>query len=101
MEAILWSNNSTQAETASSPYPLTKGNFLGASKVWRPYATGLGTVVLLLFGLGLFYDRIERRGSKYVILGDCGWWLRRTMMTKFNLDPNNVVFDGYKKVRLP
>ncbi|KAI4958677.1 hypothetical protein J4E86_004282 [Alternaria arbusti] len=97
MEAISWSNNGTQAETISPSNPLTKGDFPGSFEAWRPYATGLGTVALFLFGLGLFYDHIERRGSKHVILGDCGWWLRRTMMTKFNLDPNNVVFDGYKR----
>ncbi|KAH9864475.1 hypothetical protein J1614_010409 [Plenodomus biglobosus] len=96
--ATSWPDNSTQADTISPPYSPTTGNFLGSPGTWRPYATGLGTIAVLLFGMGVIYDFLERRGSKHVVLGDCGWWLRRTMMTRFNLDPNNVVFDGYKRV---
>ena len=101
MESTLWPENATQA--GAVPHFLSQLNndsILGLSGIGRPSVILLCLLVLFIIGLGPYYDFIERRGNKHVVLGDCGWWLRRTMMTKFNLDPNNVLFDGYKRVRL-
>ncbi|KAK7530968.1 cytochrome P450 [Phyllosticta citribraziliensis] len=94
MDSSAWLDNSTRAHTIQV-LPLTDGATLGLFGTLRPTAVLCILIVLFILGMGPFYDFIERKGNKHVILGDCGWWLRRTMMTKFNLDPNNVVFDGY------
>ncbi|CZT23695.1 uncharacterized protein RCC_09409 [Ramularia collo-cygni] len=60
-----------------------------------PLSIILGVVALFILGLGPLYDFLERKGNKHTIIGDCGWWLRRTGLTRFNLDPNNIVFRGY------